>query len=113
MSHKRFFQTALAVFCMISMLFISDCSTRVYAAGYEYVILTQYTKTMKIGDEFYLTAVTSTGKKPKFSSSDSKIAAVNTYGKITAKKAGTATITIKVTLNNGKTKTVKMKYTVK
>ena len=83
---------------MVSMLLFSSYNglTTVYAAsGYEYVLLTKYTKTMKIGDEYYLTAITSTGKKPKFSSSDSTVAYVNTYGKITAKKDGKATITAK------------------
>lgn len=96
---KNFLKSALAVFCMVSMLLFSSYNglTTVYAAsGYEYVLLTKYTKTMKIGDEYYLTAITSTGKKPKFSSSDSTVASVNTYGKITAKKAGTATITAKI-----------------
>ena len=64
MSHKRIYRAALAVICMVSMLFITDCNTNAYASGYEYVLLTQYSKTMKIGDEFYLAAVTSTGKKP-------------------------------------------------
>ena len=84
---------------MVSMLLFSSYNgiTTVYAAsGYEYVLLTKYTKTMKIGDEYYLTVITSTGKKPKFSSSDSTVASVNTYGKITAKKAGNATITAKI-----------------
>ena len=84
---------------MVSMLLFSSYNgiTTVYAAsGYEYVLLTKYTKIMKIGDEYYLTAITSTGKKPKFSSSDSAVASVNTYGKITAKKAGNATITAKI-----------------
>lgn len=96
---KNFLKSALAVFCMVSMLLFSSYNgiTTVYAAsGYEYVLLTKYTKTMKIGDEYYLTAITSTGKKPKFSSSDFTVASVNTYGKITAKKAGTATITAKI-----------------
>lgn len=84
---------------MVFMLLFSNYNnvTTVYAAsGYEYVLLTKYSKTMKIGDEYYLTAITSTGKKPKFSSSDSAVASVNTYGKITAKKAGTTTITAKI-----------------
>lgn len=96
---KNFLKSALAVFCMVSMLLFSSYNgiTTVYAAsGYEYVLLTKYTKTMKIGDEYYLTAITSTGKKPKFSSSDSTVASVNTYGKITAKKVGNATITAKI-----------------
>ena len=84
---------------MVFMLLFSNYNnvTTVYAAsGYEYVLLTKYSKTMKIGDEYYLTAITSTGKKPKFSSSDSAVASVNTYGKITAKKAGNATSTVKI-----------------
>lgn len=84
---------------MVFMLLFSNYNnvTTVYAAsGYEYVLLTKYSKTMKIGDEYYLTAITSTGKKPKFSSSDSAVVSVNTYGKITAKKAGNATITVKI-----------------
>lgn len=98
MSQKRkILRTALAVFCMVSMLFISNYHTTVYAAsGYEFVLLDTYSKTMKIGDEYYLLAVTSTGKKPSFSSSNSAVASVNTYGKITAKKAGTAIITAKI-----------------
>ena len=65
---KNFLKSALAVFCMVSMLLFSSYNgiTTVYAAsGYEYVLLTKYSKTMKIGDEYYLTAITSTGKKPK------------------------------------------------
>lgn len=98
MSHtKKIFQTAAAVFCMISMLFISASSTAAYASsGYEFVVLNKYSNTMQIGDEFYLLAVTSNGAKPSFKSSSSSVASVNTYGKVTAKKAGTATITAKI-----------------
>lgn len=97
MSHiKKFFWAAAAVLCMASMLFISN-HTPVHAAfGYQFVILGDYSKTLKIGDEFQLYAFTSNGKKPSFSSSDSKVASVNTYGRITAKKAGTAKITAKI-----------------
>ena len=58
---KNFLKSAMAVFCMVSMLLSSSYSgiTTVYAArGYKYVLLTKYTKTMKIGDEYYLTAIT-------------------------------------------------------
>lgn len=97
MSHKKFCKIVIAIFCMVSMLVISNNSTKVYASGgYEFVLLDTYQKTMKIGDEFYLFAVTSTGKRASFSSSNSSVASVNTYGKITAKKAGTATITAKI-----------------
>ena len=51
--------------------------------------------------------------KITYSSSKSSVAKVDKKGKITAKKAGTATIKAKVTLKNGKTKTVTMKVTVK
>ena len=54
-----------------------------------------------------LTPVTST-EKVTYKSSNSKIAAVNTKGQVTAKKKGTAVITVK----SGK-KTVKCKVTVR
>lgn len=60
------------------------------------VVLTNYTKTMAIGEEFYLAAVTSDLKQPTFKSSKSSIASVNCYGLITAKKAGTCKITAKI-----------------
>ncbi len=99
MSHNpKILKTAAAVICMISMLLFSTNGTMpVYASNdYAFVVLTKYAKTMNIGDEYHLIAVTSNGKKPSFSSSSSAIASVNTYGKITAKKAGTATITAKI-----------------
>ena len=100
MSHKqKSFRAAIAAICMISMLLISDFyTTTAYAStsGYEFVVLNTFSKTLNIGDEFFLVAVTSTGKKPTFSSSDKSVASVNTYGKITAKKAGTAMITAKI-----------------
>ncbi len=52
-------------------------------------------------------------KKITYTTSDSKKATVNRNGKITAKKPGTVTIKAKVTLNNGKTKTVTMKLKIK
>jgi uncharacterized protein YjdB len=61
-----------------------------------FVILTQYKATVDIGEEFYIIAVTTNGSLPTWKSSDSRVASVNTYGKVTAKKAGTATITAKV-----------------
>lgn len=95
---NNFLRTALAVSCMVSMLFIfMNHSFTVHASSnMGFVVLDTYSRTMKIGDEFYLLAVTSNGKKPTFTSSNSKVASVNTYGKITAKKAGTARITAKI-----------------
>lgn len=61
-----------------------------------FIILSFYGHVMDIGDEVWLCAYTSTGKKPTFKSSNSKVASVNTYGYITAKKSGTAAITVKI-----------------
>ncbi len=63
--------------------------------SFSFIILSNYKKTLDIGDEFYLYAFTSNGKAPTFKSSDSKIASVNSDGKITPKKAGTVLITVK------------------
>lgn len=52
-------------------------------------------------------------EKITYSSSKKSIATVNKSGKVTTKKAGSVTIKAKVTLNNGKTKTVTMKIKVK
>lgn len=60
------------------------------------IVLTKYSKTMAVGEEFGLVAVASNGKQPTFKSSKSSIASVNTYGLITARKAGTCKITAKV-----------------
>lgn len=48
-----------------------------------------------------------------YKSDHSKIASVDSKGKITAKKAGKAVITVKTTLYSGKTKTFKVTVTVK
>ncbi|MEY8427799.1 Ig-like domain-containing protein [Lachnospiraceae bacterium 46-15] len=97
-SRKKILKAAFAVFCMVSMLFASmnPVMKAQAASNIEFVILSTHSKTLKIGDEYYLLAVTSNGKKPTFKSSDTKVASVNTYGKITAKKAGTVKITAKI-----------------
>jgi Bacterial surface proteins containing Ig-like domains len=63
---------------------------------FPFIILSQSEGTLKVGDEFYILAITSNGKQPTWKSSNSKIAAVNTYGIVTAKKAGSALITAKI-----------------
>lgn len=97
-SKKKILKAAFAVFCMVSMLVTSmnPVIKAKAASNIEFVVLSARSKTLKIGDEYYLLAVTSNGKKPAFKSSDTKVASVNTYGKITAKKAGTAKITAKI-----------------
>lgn len=61
-----------------------------------FVLLSKYSSTVNIGDEFYIIALTSNGKLPTWKSSSSPVASVNTYGKVTAKKSGTVTITAKI-----------------
>lgn len=99
MSHKQHFLVQVFIFfCMVSMLFFSKTSLQTVpaASGYSFVVLSSSAKTLDIGDQFCLLAVTSNGLAPKFSSSDSGVASVNTYGIVTAKKAGKATITAKI-----------------
>lgn len=105
---------AAAVLCMISMLYVFHDTTLPASAssGYGFVTLGTYQKTLKIGDEFYLLAITSNGKKPSFSSSDSKIASVNTYGRITAKRAGTVWITAKIKNGEARCKVTVEKTTI-
>lgn len=52
-------------------------------------------------------------KKINYKTTKKSVVSINKNGKITAKKKGTATVKATVTLKNGKTKTVKMKITVK
>ncbi len=88
MTNHRFFKKVIAVLCMVSMLCFSRNSQEIVLAKdvYALVVLNAYQKTMNIGDEFYLIAVSADGRKIRFSSSDSKVASVNTYGLVTAKK---------------------------
>ncbi len=66
------------------------------ASGISFVLLSKYKANVDIGSEFYIIAITANGKLPTWKSSHSAIASVNTYGKVTAKKAGTVTITAKI-----------------
>jgi uncharacterized protein YjdB len=61
-----------------------------------FILLSCYRKSIPIDGEFLLVAVTSTGKMPRFTSSQSSIASVNTYGVVTGKKSGTCKITAKI-----------------
>lgn len=59
------------------------------------MILSKYSLSMNIGDEYLLKAVTSDFSFPKFKSSKSSIASVDSSGLITAKKEGTCKISVK------------------
>lgn len=82
----------LALFSTI----LTHGSPYVKASGISFVLLSRYQNTINIQQSFYLVAVTSNGKKPTWKSSDSKIASVNTYGKVTGKRAGSCKITAKI-----------------
>ncbi len=59
--------------------------------------LNSKSKTLDVGDDMTLKAtVTPSSRKVSWSSSNTKIAAVDAKGKVTAKKAGSATITAKI-----------------
>lgn len=81
----------LLLICSISSSIYKPASARISPV----ILLSDYIKEMNVGDEYYLFAYSSDGRIPKFSSSDKKIATVDTYGRITAKKAGNCTITVK------------------
>ncbi len=99
---RRFLYSVLSII-LLTILFLFTPLTRMTISADASVrnlppviILTKYSKTMAIGDEFALIAIASNGKQPAFKSSKSSIASVNTYGLITAKKAGTCSITAKI-----------------
>lgn len=91
---KYLISTLLCLFLLFVFPTINPCYSK--AASIEFVLLSQYKATLDIGDELYLIAITTNGAMPTWKSSSSKIVSVNTYGKMTAKKAGTATITAKI-----------------
>lgn len=94
-SHKT--RKSITVFLLLALLF-SICLPRQNvsaAAKAPWIVLSKYSNTMKIGQEFYLTAVTSDLSIPTYSSSSRAIASVDSYGLVTAKKAGTCRISVK------------------
>ena len=60
------------------------------------ILLNSYEETLSIGEEYQLFAVLTTSQKVSFKSSNSKVASVNTYGLVTAKRDGKAKITAKI-----------------
>ena len=80
----------------LSTMFSTSAVHAADSSAIPYIILSQYYGTMKIGEGNCISAFTSTGKKPTWKSSDSSVASVNTYGCVTAKKAGTTFITASI-----------------
>ena len=85
----------LLCFLLLSISPVINLTTA-NAASIEFVLLSKYKATLDIGDELYLLAITTNGDMPTWKSSSSTIASVNTYGKITARKSGSAIITAKI-----------------
>lgn len=94
---SRTLKVSISFLLCFTLIFLP--ATKLRANTFEtipFVILSNYSETFNIGGELQLYAVTSNGKFPTFKSNNSKVASVNTYGYITAKSAGTATITAKI-----------------
>lgn len=92
--------TALFIIILtITAVLVPDYSVRTaHASGsFRFIVLSSYNKTVKIGQSFYLTGICSDGTLVWWKSSNSRVASVNTYGQVTAKKAGSCKITAKVT----------------
>ncbi len=86
----------LIILLLMNSLYPVGCPAHAATKIPNFIVLTAYSKTVRIGSEFYLGAFASNGRYPKWKSSNSKVASVNTYGLVTAKKAGKARITAKI-----------------
>ncbi|MDD6207085.1 MAG: Ig-like domain-containing protein [Clostridiales bacterium] len=95
-----FLGSLLSIICLLGTLFLPIPEQSAYAkpkkaSSYSIIILSHYSKSLAIGDEFDLIAVSSSTKRISFKSSKSSVASVNSYGHVIAKKSGTAVITAK------------------
>jgi len=93
---KKIFLSILLCITLISLSAPSQTVSALSSSSFTFIILSQYKAVADIGDETYILAVTSNGKPATWKSNNSTVASVNTYGKVTAKKAGTALITAKI-----------------
>lgn len=89
--------TAVFLIMALGVISILTQQTTIQASsGYSFILLSQYQKTMEIGQSFYLIGIAGNGKRITWKSTKSAVASVNTYGQVTAKKAGSCFITGKV-----------------
>lgn len=99
MKRNSYFQKAGCILLAIFFLTTSVTNPKTQmpvsraSTGFSFIILSSYSRTMKIGQTFYLAGMASNGKAVRYKSSNGRIAAVNTYGQVTAKKAGNCKIT--------------------
>ncbi len=84
------------VFLLLSFSFPLQKTAASSNGSISFILLSKYSAKADIGKEFHILAITSNGSLPTWKSSNSAIASVNTYGKVTAKKAGTVTLTAKI-----------------
>ena len=112
MSTKKSNLSSIIIVFFLTINLIFNSSTAQALDIPPFVLLNHYEKSLQIGDEFCLVAITSNGKFPKFKSSNSKVASVNTYGFVTGKKAGTAKITAKTTNAEASCKVTVKKTTI-
>lgn len=89
--------------CILTLLTVcallvpqTDMTPAATGDEFPFIILSQYRASIPIDGQFTLLAFTSNGAIPRYSSSKSAIAGVNTYGVVTGKKSGTCTITAKI-----------------
>jgi uncharacterized protein YjdB len=97
MSHLK--KVFISILTCITLFITSTPIPTVLASSEEFfpfVILSQYEAVLDIGGEICLYAISSGEKLPTWRSSNSRVASVNTYGVVTAKKYGSAVITAKI-----------------
>lgn len=89
---RRLLAVITALFILSGLVLVPATSK---AASGTLIVLTQHSASLSAGQEFYLGAFVASGTLPTFKSSNSRVASVNTYGRVTAKQAGTCRITAK------------------
>lgn len=103
MNSKSVFQKLETILLVLLLCITSVIPSNINAdpvhaySGFAVIVLSSYSRTVQIGDSFYLVGVASNGRSMKWRSSNSRVASVNTYGQVTAKKAGNCKITARVT----------------
>lgn len=84
---------------ILAILLISVCLQTDMADAYDipaFIVLSCYQKTLSIGQSFTLIGFTGNGENITWKSGNTRTASVNTYGEVTAKKAGTCKITARI-----------------